>query len=196
MTSESTSVSMLEGMRSGNRDAWSRFVRVYGPVVYAKCRRSGFSSTDSEDIAQDVFVRIQKGIGSFERDGRGKRFRYWLHPIVRTAIADFVRHNKRTPKAIGGSTFQEVVAHVQANVAPEESFSSHDADAVLIVRQALKLIEGAFEPKSWQAFWRTAIEGASGPVVAQELGMQPNAVRQAKLRVMRRLATELKDMLD
>ena len=187
---------MLEGMRKGDHDAWNRFVQVYGPIVYAKCRRSGFSAVDSDDIAQDVFLRIQQGLGSFRRDGLGKRFRYWLHPIVRTAIADFVRRNGRAPHAIGGSAFQDAVAMIQAKVAPEDSFSGRDSDAVLIVRQVLKLIEPDFTPKVWQAFWRTALEGASAPVVARELGMQSNAVRQAKLRVIRRLAAELKDMLD
>src|SRR5207302_635145 len=41
--------------------------------------------------------------------------------------------------------------------------------------------------QTWQAFWRTAVEGQSGLEVAQALGMSPAAVYLAKRSVLDRL---------
>jgi RNA polymerase sigma-70 factor (ECF subfamily) len=50
-----------------------------------------------------------------------------------------------------------------------------------------------FEERTWQAFWRTAVDGRSAADVGAELGMTPGAVRVAKSRVLHRLREELGD---
>ena len=50
--------------------------------------------------------------------------------------------------------------------------------------------------RTWQAFWRTAVEGQAPKNVAAELGVRPDAVRMAKSRVLRRLRDELPDLAD
>ena len=42
-------------------------------------------------------------------------------------------------------------------------------------------------PITWQAFWRSTVDGESATEIANDLGMTAGAVRQAKLRVMVRL---------
>jgi RNA polymerase sigma-70 factor (ECF subfamily) len=45
-------------------------------------------------------------------------------------------------------------------------------------------------------FWRTVVQGYSPPALAQELGVTPAAVRQAKSRVLRRLKQEMGELLE
>ena len=56
------------------------------------------------------------------------------------------------------------------------------------------MIRGEFEPRTWEAFWQTAVEGRAAADVAAELGMTPGAVRVAKSRVLHRLRTDLGDL--
>jgi RNA polymerase sigma-70 factor (ECF subfamily) len=48
-----------------------------------------------------------------------------------------------------------------------------------------------FQPATWQAFWRTAVDGASGKDVAAELGLTVAAVYLAKGRVMAALREQI-----
>jgi RNA polymerase sigma-70 factor (ECF subfamily) len=83
---------------------------------------------------------------------------------------------------------------------PEPDLEGEDpAEAGLLhaqLRRALGLIEGEFEGRTWQAFWRVQMEGRSTDEVGAELGMTPAAVRKAKFRVLRRLREELGDLLE
>ena len=49
---------------------------------------------------------------------------------------------------------------------------------------AAEQVRPRFQPASWQAFWRTAVDGARGTDVAKELEMTVAAVYLAKGRVM------------
>ena len=71
-----------------------------------------------------------------------------------------------------------------------------DQEMAIIVNKTLDLIRPEFEERTWQAFWRSAVEGQSSAVVAEALEMTPGAVRQAKSRVLRRLRGELHQLLE
>ena len=59
------------------------------------------------------------------------------------------------------------------------------------VLRAIDLLRPEFSEQTWQAFWRTAVEGQPAVEAAQELGMSPGAVRVAKCRVLHRLRADL-----
>jgi RNA polymerase sigma-70 factor (ECF subfamily) len=61
--------------------------------------------------------------------------------------------------------------------------------------RALDAIRGEFEPRTWQAFWKTTVEGRAPKDVAAELAMSAGAVRVAKSRVLQRLRAELGDVM-
>ena len=56
-----------------------------------------------------------------------------------------------------------------------------------VARTLLAWGEPEFEPKTWQAFRRQALDAASPTTVAAELGMSVNAVLIAKSRILKRL---------
>lgn len=62
-----------------------------------------------------------------------------------------------------------------------------------LVSRALDQVSVEFQPSTWNAFWRTAIDGLSTDTVATELQMTNAAVRQARSRVSRRLRQQLGD---
>jgi hypothetical protein len=120
--SEDTSSSLLAGLRNEDGEAWSRLVQIWTPLIYGYCRKRGFGPDDAEDIVQTVLVKIFNGFSGFERDGVGKRFRYWVMAIVRNEIADFCRRNSHRPPAVGGSEFHLILQ----NVSEPESESHSD----------------------------------------------------------------------
>ena len=59
---------------------------------------------------------------------------------------------------------------------------------------AAERVRHEFQPTTWNAFWKTAVEGASPKDVGRELGMSPGAVYVAKSRVIARLRDEISQL--
>ena len=56
---------------------------------------------------------------------------------------------------------------------------------------AAQRARGHFQETTWQAFWRTGVEGRDVAAVAAELGLSPGALYVARSRVMARLRQEI-----
>jgi DNA-directed RNA polymerase specialized sigma24 family protein len=59
-----------------------------------------------------------------------------------------------------------------------------------VLRQLLMLAEPHFEPATWKAFCRVALEGVNPVDAAEKLGISQNAVIVDKCRVLNRLRQE------
>jgi RNA polymerase sigma factor (sigma-70 family) len=126
-------------------------------------------------------------------------FRSWLRTIVRTKIADHFRRRAHGAQGQGGTAAQLHLAEM-ADPLHDSRLEDSDADVAsdhaLVVRQAMELIKPQFSPQNWNAFWQVAVEGRSAVEVAQQLGVNPQAVRQANYRIRRRLREILAGLLD
>ena len=183
----STSTSLLERLRGAEPDAWLQLADLYGPLVYAWCRRRGLRSEDAEDVVQEVFRSVAAKIVDFQR-GSGGSFRGWLWTITRNKILDHFRRRQRRPEAVGGTDANEQLAQIPESL--EESEAESDASSAL-VRRGLDMIRPNFTETTWQAFWQVAMEGHAPVEVAQRLGLSVNAVFIAKSRVLQRLRAQL-----
>ena len=65
-----------------------------------------------------------------------------------------------------------------------------------VTRKLLDLIRPRFEPTTWEAFRRFALDGKPAEAVASELGLTVNAVFIAKSRVLSRLRQEGAGLID
>lgn len=194
--SESTSTSLLERVKLRDREAWERLAALYGPLVYHWCRQWGISSTDSQDVVQEVFRAVASGIGRFQRDRARGTFRGWLWTIARNEARDHFSSRAGRPQAVGGTDVQATFLHIPDQCQEEESGPDATGALATLMRHAVGAIRGDFQDRTWQAFWRTTIEGQMAAEVAGNLGMPPRAVRQAKHRVLQRLREEYRGLID
>ena len=182
---------MLVKVKTHDCEAWDRLVDIWGPVIYGWCRRSGLQPSDTEDVAQDVFLQVAQKIDQFER----KTFRGWLWTITSNKIADHFRKRLKEPKSPGGSEAARWMASLaeSGSTSDVEPFATESSR--LIVRGALEAIRGDFKETTFQAFVRTAIEQQSSADVARDLGVSKDAVRRMRFRVRKRLREELEGMI-
>ena len=59
---------LIRRMQAGNGDAFTEFVDAYGGRIHSLTRRYSCTAADAEDLTQDVFVDICRGIGQFRGD--------------------------------------------------------------------------------------------------------------------------------
>ena len=193
-SSTATHGSLLQRARGHDPAAWERMVALYGPLVLGWCRSAGLRDDDAADVFQEVFQAVAVHLHGFHRDRTGDTFRGWLRTIARNKLIDHFRRQSREPAGVGGSEAQDLLAQVAGAIAPVEVAAADGAETAMLHR-ALALIRDEFEPRTWQAFWQTAVEGRTAADVAAELCTTPGAVRVAKSRVLHRLRADLGDLL-
>jgi RNA polymerase sigma-70 factor (ECF subfamily) len=186
----STASSLVSSLRGESPVAWTRFAAIYTPLVYRWVRQAGVSADDAADVVQDVFQGVARQIAQFRHEKPGDTFRGWLYSITRHKVCDHFRRRRDQVDPVGGTDMQVRLAAVA-----EAGDSSHELcdadDRALVMRHTVEQIRSEFQPATWTAFWRLAIEGQPAAEIGLDLGLSAKAVRQAKYRVLKRLRDEL-----
>jgi RNA polymerase sigma-70 factor (ECF subfamily) len=192
------STNLLDGVQRMNTESWTRLVTTFGPIVYGWCRASGVPEADAPDLVQNVFGSVARSIQRFEREKPAGSFRSWLATITRNQVRDFFRRERHREAAAGGTeALQQLQA--QPDSSPADTFDStitpESTERALQLR-VVELVQSEFEPSTWQAFWRTTVEGRAAADVARELGLSVASVYQARSRILRRIRQCLRELLE
>jgi RNA polymerase sigma-70 factor, ECF subfamily len=190
---QTTPLTLLERLRTADPDAWQRVIDLYQPLIRFWCRRGGLTADDAEDVTQEVLAAAAANLERFHRDQPGDTFRGWLRSIARNQLLVHFRRNRGRPRAEGGSDAWGQLQNMPDPIPDNADEESGELDE--LYRRALEQVRAAFEERTWQAFWLTAIEDRPPAVLAQQLGMTPASIRQAKSRVLRRLKQEMGEFL-
>ena len=186
-----TSITLLERIRARDEDAWRRLLHLYTPLVQYWCAQWDVRGQDADDICQEVFQAVAVGLDRFHHDQAGDTFRGWLRGITRNKLLDHFRRRQNEPEAQGGTNAQRRLHEIAAQEWPGDSEEALGG----LYRRALQLVQSEFEGRTWEAFWRSAVDGHAPADVAHDLGMTPAAVRKAKSRVLHRLREEVGELL-
>jgi RNA polymerase sigma-70 factor (ECF subfamily) len=179
------------GLSPSDEVAWARFVGLYGSRIRGWCRRWGLQEADSEDVTQDVLLRLAQKLGAFHYDP-SRSFRGWLRTVTQNALADFLAERKRQCSGSGDDGVLKQLHSIQARDDLIEHLKEQfDAEIVAV---ACARARERVEPQTWEAFRLTAYEGCSGDDVAARLGMTRATVFKAKSRVLGFLREEIKQL--
>ena len=188
-----TNSSLLLGLKENDQAAWQQLIELYGPLVFHWCHRLGLKDADAADVMQEVFFSVSKAAARFSVDRSRGSFRAWLWTITRHKAIDLMRRRPTSCEAVGGTVFLKRIEELP-DPCEEDSADISDRSVQLgVYQRALTMIQAEFEPRTWQAFYRSAVAEERTADIAQDLGMSPAAVRKAKSRVLRRLRATLGD---
>lgn len=184
-----TPPSLLERLRQpDSQEAWTRFVKLYTPLIYYWARRAGLQQPDAADLVQDVFALLVQKLPKFNYD-HSRSFRNWLRTVTLNKWRENWRRRKATPPS-GSSGLSDIAVPDNVEAFTDAEYRRH------VVEQALEMMKTEFHPTTWQACWEHVVSGKSAAEVASQLNLTEGAVRAAKFRVLCRLRQELAGMLD
>jgi RNA polymerase sigma-70 factor (ECF subfamily) len=170
-------------------EAWRDFVRIYAPVVYGYGRRRGLQDADAADLTQDVLRAVALAAGRLEYDPRRGSFSSWLFTVAHNRLYDLQARRRRGAVGTGDS---ETRSLLEQHPAPEEDRTAWQRDYERrLFHWAAEQVRDSFRETTWQAFWRTAVEGQGIKEAAAELGLSASAVYLARSRVMARLREQI-----
>lgn len=132
---------------------------------------------------------------TFRHSRQTGAFRHWLRTIAVHRLRAFLRSRRLHPAGSGDSAVFERLEQLEddAHQLSQVWNAEHDQH---VARELLRLIESEFQPTTWKAFCRTALDGASPAAVAAEVGITVKAVVVAKSRVLKRLREEARGLID
>src|SRR5262245_61283451 len=190
-----TRQSLLLRAQTGETAAWEDLTELYRPLIVGWLNRQGVPARDLEDLGQEVLLSVVKHLPAFQHSGHRGAFRSWLRTIVCRRTADYWRSLDAGPQASGGSG---ATAALREIADPDSGLNrqwdeEHDR---YVIHCLLDLVEEEFEPISVRAFRRLALDGVSGELAAQELGLSVAAAYVAKSRVLARIRREAEGLID
>jgi RNA polymerase sigma-70 factor (ECF subfamily) len=169
--------------------AWREFVDRYAPLIFRWCRQHGLQASDSEDVTQQVMLKLATHLPTFSYDPT-KSFRAWLRTLTHHAWVDFLSDNRN--RGSGDTGVWKVLGTVESR---DDLLKRIDEEFDLeLLEMAAERVRMRVESGTWDAFRLTAIEGVPAAEVARRLGKQVATIYVARQNVQRLLREELADL--
>ena len=142
---------LVEGLRAGDEAAFAAVMRMYGMGMLRVAEMYVSSRAVAEDVVQEAWVGVLRGIGRFE--GRSS-LKTWLYRIVaNTAKTRGVRESRSVPFSSLGDGGDEGTVDADRFIGSGERFPGHWAvppqawapEGRLLADETLEVVERAIE---------------------------------------------------
>ena len=142
---------LVEGLRAGDEAAFAAVMRMYGRGMLRVAEMYVSSRAVAEDVVQEAWVGVLRGIGRFE--GRSS-LKTWLYRIVaNTAKTRGVRESRSVPFSSLGDDGEEGTVDADRFLGSGERFPGHWAvppqawapEGRLLADETLEVVERAIE---------------------------------------------------
>ncbi len=179
-----------------NQEGWHDFYNTYWRLVYGVARTAGLTNPEAEDVVQETFLHVAKNIPKFCYDPAVGSFKNWLLHMTRWHIVNQLRKRPKACEPLHGNgstgrqtSTAERVPDPRGGVLDEQyeqAWKRNLQDA------ALQRVKAQVKPKQYQAFFLYVIKALPMKEITGLLGVTPNQVYLAKLRITRLVAQEAK----
>ncbi|MFL5340497.1 MAG: sigma-70 family RNA polymerase sigma factor [Gemmataceae bacterium] len=177
-----TRLSLLLRLRDrADGDAWTRFVDLYGPLVYGLARRHGLGDADAADRMQEVLLALARGVERYDA-GRGP-FRKWLFTVTMNKLRTFWKSSRHDFEPAGN------LEEVPAAADPDERWDREYRQRLFAA--AVEAVRPRVDPTHWRVFWLAAVEGQPGAAVAAECKVKVEQVYVIRQRVQKKLTSAI-----
>ena len=157
----------MSRFQGGDHQAFDVIFRHHFDSVFRRLTRLLGPVPEREDLVQEVFISVYRGLGRFRGDAA---FSTWLHRIVVHVSYSHLRRRRRTTAEIE----TEVAADrsLAAGLSPEEAARQRQQ-----LTEALALLQ-KIKPKKRIAFLLRVVEGLSLAEIGEIVEATPAAVGQ------------------
>jgi RNA polymerase sigma-70 factor (ECF subfamily) len=196
---------LVEGLRAGDEAAFAELMRRYGASMLRIAQMYVRSRAVAEDVVQEAWLAVFKGIGRFE--GRSS-LKTWLFRILtNTAKTRAVREGRSIPFSALGSDDGEPTVDPDRFLGPEERFPGHwgsppsswgEPEERLVAAETLDVIRAEIDklpPAQALVITMRDIEGFSSEEVCNALDISETNQRVLLHRARAKVRRALEDYL-
>jgi RNA polymerase sigma-70 factor (ECF subfamily) len=175
--------------------AWHEFVARYDPLLRRWCREYRLDDDATGEVCQRVWVELAERMRGFRYDP-GRRFRGWLRGVCRCRAIDLMRERQREGRLVRplGEVPGDEARLIGRPAEPAEGEDDEpDARRSLLLQeaeQAQAAVRSRVDPRTWDIFWRIAVDGRTVGETAAAFGVSYAAAFAAHRRVDQKLRKE------
>jgi RNA polymerase sigma-70 factor (ECF subfamily) len=178
---------LVERCLQGDDAAWEAIVTSYGRRIYNLSYRYTGRRDESEDLTQEIFIRIYQNLKNFRMDAGS--FQNWILKIARNLIIDHYRQTRRYQHSAGSEEMETM--NLKDDRVPSPQRAAEQAEASRFLRDGLQ----ALSPELKEAIILRDLEGMPYQEIAELLNIPEGTVKSrinrgrielAKLLVKRR----------
>ena len=182
---------LVQRVQRGDSAAFDLLVRKYQHRIVALVGRYVHDWSESQDVAQETFLRAYRALGSFRGDAQ---FYTWLHRIaVNTAKNHLVAQNRRPPTDdVDAADAEQYDAGVRLRDTdtPERELMRQELE-----RTVMQAVD-ALPEELRTAITLREVEGLSYEEIAQKMDCPIGTVRSRIFRAREAIDVELRPLLD
>ncbi len=168
---------LLAACRRGDASAFEEVVRRTYRQVYTQAVRLVGDRQEAEDVAQDAYLRVYRGLSGFRGDAQ---FETWLYRIVANAAMSHLRRRGR---------FGDLL--VENDDQPHEPVSPAQVEEEAVDRDVLSRALSSLPPSMRSVVVLKDVYGLSCQEIGEEIGVSEGAVKVRLHRARRRLKESL-----
>lgn len=168
-----------------DHEAWSWLQETYRKPIGDLCLRSGLTPVETDEVINDVLLRLSRRLVAKPFNRETIRFRAWLSQITHLRIFEVRRQRQRnhlTPQAL-----VQMTEWLPGTLAPQTDLEARQKLEQHLWAVCLDRVRASVPPRSWQLFEAYSFQGLSSPEVAQAFNTTEFNVRMIRMRMVRRI---------
>src|SRR5439155_18245697 len=177
--------------RDGDRDAFRALVERNSRTVFRLAYRMTGNEQDAEDVVQETFLRVYRGLRHFEWRSH---FGTWLHRIAVNCSLDLVRARQRHEEPPDRESREDDHAELAAQIPGADPTPERVVFSTEVQRKAEEVLAG-LSPKEKAAFVLRHFEGMSIEEISRIMGIRANAAKNNIFRAVKKLRQELEPLV-
>jgi RNA polymerase sigma-70 factor (ECF subfamily) len=158
------------------RGAWRELEAKLRPFIARRLRRP----EDVDDIVQDVFLRMQRGLPVLRDE---ERFGPWVYQVARSAVADHHRRAAKLPLAASDA------ARLVASEQDSDQSATFECELASYVALFVAMLPSPYR----EALTLTELEGLTQKLAADMLGISLSGMKSRVQRGRQQLRKALED---
>ena len=168
-----TDEQLIQWVADGDTSCLATLFERHHKAVYQFCLQMTRHPAQSEDLVQDVFLKILRKAGSFRGDGP---FKAWMFNIARNITLDQIRQSRRRRS----ESIDDEILDEQLTDQRSAEQSAAGSQTMNLVMQALAKLPAAAQ----QVIWLGRFEFENYDELGQALGCNAGAARVRMHRAM------------
>ncbi len=186
----------IKRLRCQDEAAWFELWETFGPVLRAQLLKWGRGRVGIEtarDLSQETLAALSHSIDHYDPE-RGARFSTWLLAIAKHTLGDEIDRRMALKRGGGRKRVEIDEAWMHPHDGPQADEKYEAAVFRAKVEAGVKLVEREAEFVDFSIYRMRILDGQSGKVVAESMGMSEPTVsrRLSKVReLLRRRISEV-----
>lgn len=171
--------------KKGDTDAFEQLVEMHSSRIYSIALRMVGNPVDAEDLAQEAFLRIWRGLEGFNMDAK---FSTWAYRLTTNVCIDYLRKEKKNnnvPLFTEDDEGEETELQI-----PDQRYNPEQKMEQEQLRRLVEQAMNSLEPQYRQILTLRELGGLSYDEISRQLDLKEGTVKSRIARAreqMRRL---------